>query len=186
MSTAAKVVLYIASGMTKILFWTFGTVITLVIVFLFVQTFWGSETPPLDEYTDLPAQPGGGNGAPVGSSGSPGFLNSPAVTPDPNNAGHYFIGPHPYVGVPDPTASENIPYLIVYSENDNSFTIGLQQEPIAETRRAAERLLQQELGLSEAQMCDLNATVSVPYYVNQRFAGADLKFSFCPNAVVLE
>lgn len=113
------------------------------------------------------------------------FKGDPVTVQDPVNKGHYLIGPHPYEGVPDPTASDNPPYIIEYIDADGSFTISLRAEPISKTRLDVEKFLMQHLGLNESQMCQLKFTISVPNFVNSYYAGTDLGFSFCPGATPL-
>ena len=120
-----------------------------------------------------------------GSTATTNFLNDPAVVKDSINPGHYFIGPHPYIGIADSTATESPTYIIEYIQSDNSFTIGLLTEPIATTREDAERELTKVLGLGKDQMCQLNYMVSVPSRVNAIYSGKNLGFSFCPGATTL-
>jgi len=48
-----------------------------------------------------------------------------------------------------------------------------------------ERDLMAKLGITEDAMCQLNYMVSVPYWVNEYYAGESLGFSFCPGATQL-
>ncbi len=113
------------------------------------------------------------------------FLKDPATVKDPLNKGHYFIGPHPREGVEDATASDNPEYVIEYSDADQSFTISLMQEPLAQTRLDMEKYLMNKLGISQSDMCHLNYLVSVPTTVNTYYAGYSLGFSFCADSVAL-
>lgn len=113
------------------------------------------------------------------------FLNNQATTKDPLNAGYYYLGYHLNEGVPDSTASKNPPYVIEYIEATHYFNIGLLQEPVKASRQQAEQYLMSTLGVSQAQMCQLNYMVAVPYSINQAYAGTSLGFSFCPGAVTL-
>ena len=100
--------------------------------------------------------------------------------------GYYYIGFHaPVSGVVDPTATENPPYLILYIEASHYFNIELLEEPIADTRVAAEQYLLQHLGITESDMCRLSYMVSVPNRINTIYAGQNLGFSFCIGAVAL-
>ena len=112
---------------------------------------------------------------------SGGFLSDPDTTKDPSNPGHYFVGPGPNSA----QDGENPPYVVEYIQSDQSFTIGIMQEPLGQNRLAVEHYLREKLGISQALMCALNYTVSVPYYVNQIYAGQNLGFSFCDGAVQL-
>lgn len=113
------------------------------------------------------------------SAGS--FLSSPGVKADPNNPGSYFVG---YVPSSDHQIGE-FPYQITYIADTKYFTISLTQEPVGESRSKAENYLMQLLGATKDQMCSLNYSVNVPNDVNTQYAGMNLGFSFCPNAVQL-
>lgn len=104
---------------------------------------------------------------------------------DSINKGNYFLGPHPYEGVTDPTASSNPPYVINYNDKTQSFTISLLQKPLGATRQAVEQSLLHSLNLTQDQLCQLNYTVATPTYVDGTYAGIDLGFSFCPGATQL-
>jgi len=75
---------------------------------------------------------------------------------------------------------------IVFNENNGSFAIGLEVEPIAQTRLDAEVHLMQILKISEKELCLLNVFVGVPDRVNSFLSGRNLGVSFCPGAVPLE
>ena len=145
-----------------------------------------ADTP--DQYTEFPSDVNGDvQTEPESRSSRADWIASvPAATPDELNEGHYFIGPRPYVGVDDPSASDDPPYVIEYSTNDNSFTIALLHEPLAATRRDMQAFLSSQLRATTEEMCRLNYTVSVPAYVNDVLAGRNLGFSFCPGATPLE
>ena len=101
------------------------------------------------------------------------------------NAGYYYLGYHMKEGFPDPTASDNPPYVISYIDSTQYFNIALLQEPIGSVREEAQQYLMQHLGISQDQMCRLNYMVSVPDRVNSQFSSKNLGFSFCPGATVL-
>lgn len=75
---------------------------------------------------------------------------------------------------------------IMYSTFDDSFAIALTLPPLKEARRDAENYLMQKLGLSQSEMCRLNANVLVPASVSLAYAGKNLGFSFCPGSVDLK
>lgn len=159
-----------------------------------VDTTPGTNTTPGTSVVTIPP---GGTGQPVavttisiatsdgGSVQVKDFKKDPATTQDSINSGHYYVGPHPYAGFADPTASSNPLYVIEYIDADQTFTIGLLQEPIATTRQDMEQFLMQKLGISQDLMCLLKYTVSVSWRVNPLYAGSDLGFSFCPGATPL-
>jgi hypothetical protein len=108
------------------------------------------------------------------------FLDSPESHEDPNNPGIYFIGYQP--NSEDASAS---PYLITFTKETGYFNVAITQEPIGETRRAAEKYLMAFLRLTQERMCSLNYTVYVANSVNTQYSGTNLGFSFCPGAVQL-
>lgn len=113
------------------------------------------------------------------------FIADPATVKDPINAGYYYLGYHVNEGVPDPTATDNPPYVIEYIAETNYFNIALLQEPIGEQRLAAEQYLMARLGITPDQMCRLDYMVSVPDRINSYYSGKNLGFSFCPGATAL-
>ena len=108
------------------------------------------------------------------------FINDPATVRDPVNAGYYYLGYHFTEG-----EGENIPYVIEYIKATDFFNIGLFKEPIAQSRKEAERYLMEHLGITQSEMCSLDYTVSVPYTVNESYTGMSLGFSFCPGSVFI-
>lgn len=78
-------------------------------------------------------------------------------------------------------------YSVVFSENNNSFAVGLLVEPIAQARRDAELYLQSMLGVEQRELlCLLDVYVGVPYTVNEFYSGQNLGLSFCPGSVQLD
>ena len=116
------------------------------------------------------------NGRPVSVKD---FKTDPTTYTTPNIPGHYFLA-----GGLDPN-TDNAPYSIFYVESDQSFNISLWVEPIAETRRAAEQVLLQNLGVQEYVACTLRYSVLVTYNVNPLYSSKNLGFSFCPGATQL-
>jgi hypothetical protein len=135
------------------------------------------------------ASPQATNMAVLGSNGASiqtlNFISNPATVPDPINPGYYYLGYHPQEGAPNATATSTPPYVIEYIASTEYFNIALLQEPIGNTRLAAEQYLLTNLGITESQACQLNYMVSVPTNVNSEFAGKSLEFSFCPDAITL-
>lgn len=109
------------------------------------------------------------------------FLNDEDTREDPVNPGYFYAGYQTYGN----TATQNPPYLVEYIAATQYFNITITQEPISTNRVVAERYLEQKLNLSQGQMCKLDYAVYVPVGVNVSFAGTDLRFSFCPDAVAL-
>lgn len=79
---------------------------------------------------------------------------------------------------------EDTRYGIVFG-TDSTFTIGLFEEPLGESRRAAESKLLELLGLPEVALCTLDVSVGVPDTIGGAYAGKNLGLSFCPQATPL-
>lgn len=77
-------------------------------------------------------------------------------------------------------------YEVFYLPLNQSFTIVLLNEPIAEIRRKATADLQAKLGVSNKELCNLIAEVTVPYFVNDFYSTKNLGFSGCPGGVKFE
>ena len=110
------------------------------------------------------------------------FLENADTYSDPVNPGYYSLG---YPLNQTTTGTSSPPYLIMYIKTTQFFTIELLQEPIGETRTQVELFLEQRLGLTQNDLCELNYTISAPVSVSQEYAGRNLGFSFCPGATVL-
>lgn len=108
------------------------------------------------------------------------FKQDPDTVKDPINAGYYYLGYH---FTDDST--KKVPYVIEYIDATQYFNIVLFQEPIGQSRRAAERYLMEHLGITQNQMCQLQYMVSVPHFVNVSYTSMSLGFSFCPGSVVI-
>lgn len=80
----------------------------------------------------------------------------------------------------------DVPFTIVYFRGYDFYQISLEQEPIGETRRAAEDRLLQQLGISTEEACRLDISVRTRLEVNYVYAGTELGLSFCPGSVTLE
>ena len=110
------------------------------------------------------------------------FLKNADTYSDPVNPGYYSLG---YPLNQTTTGTSSPPYLIMYIETTQFFTIELLREPIGETRTQVELFLEQRLGLAQNDLCELNYTISAPVSVSQEYAGRNLGFSFCPGATIL-
>lgn len=141
----------------------------------------GSEPGVVGPVSPLSLQTGTGTSIPAKN-----FLADSATVADPVNTGHYFLGYH-YAeeGISDQTATPDPPYTIEYIAKTQYFGIVLLHEPLGKTRREAETYLMQALGVSQDEMCQLKYQISAPNRVSTQYAGVDLRFSFCPGAVVL-
>jgi hypothetical protein len=194
--------------MKKTIFITIGVVLLTSVVFLVLQMLnstpnatpntqtSGAVTQPFPtDSTNIPSASGGG--LEVGGSGKPSLTvaaqnptgtmvvqdfraNSDTVR-DPINTSFYYLKYH----TTGEGATQNPPYTISYDMVTGSFTVALYQEPLRQTRAEAEQYLMSALGLSQANMCALRYTVSVPGDINEYYSGTNLLFSFCPGATVL-
>lgn len=90
----------------------------------------------------------------------------------------------PQTGYQVAGASESA-YQILFFPEDSYFLISLFEEPLGETRRAAETELQNTLKLSQQELCMLNSDVFTTIDVNEQYAGQDLGLSFCQQSVPL-
>ncbi len=78
-------------------------------------------------------------------------------------------------------------FNITFTEADGSFAVALIREPLAESRKAAEVFLQEELGVEPEALCELNIFVGVPGSINQALTvEGNLGISYCPGAFPLE
>ncbi len=102
------------------------------------------------------------------------FIHNNVTLADPSNAGNYYL-----------TGPSTDGYAIGYRTPAQFFTIALEQEPLGETRIAAENFLLSALGISKNQLCNLKYYVGTDVHTNSFYAGKSLGFSFCPGAVQL-
>ncbi len=79
----------------------------------------------------------------------------------------------------------NLPYSILYSESDGSFTIALEAIPLAAARERVSNDLLRILDITENEACELNVYVGVTYYTDKALSGKNLGLSFCPDRIAL-
>lgn len=192
--------------MNKISHWILGLVCATLIIagFFGIKFFVNLKNPTSSNPngtlspTTLPSVPDSGGGSQVGSGNTfslltangktilvKDFTKDSAFVKDPVNPGYFYLGYHYNEGVPDPTASNNPPYVIEYIASAQYFTISLLQEPIKQTRIDAEKYLMKQLNIPQSQMCLLKYMVAVPARVNSTYAGTDLRFDFCDGETPL-
>ncbi len=162
-----------------------GIILALLVLAGVLFAFVGTKKPADTQPSSTVTFPAGGvatgtasTSTPGSAAGSPSFLSNPDVTEDSENPGLYYLGN-------DPVSQENPQYIIEYIASSQSFIVSLTQEPIGETRHAAETYLQGVLGLTQEQMCSLKYIVNVPGSVNEQYSSVNLGFSFCSGAVRL-
>ena len=82
-------------------------------------------------------------------------------------------------------ADINLPYSILYNQNNQSFAISLNIAPLYTTRDQATAEFIKRLGITSEQACKINIYVGVPYSVDSRLSGQNLGLSYCPGNVPL-
>ena len=96
----------------------------------------------------------------------------------------YELTPYPEYEIGKPYVEHA--FDVQFNERESLFLVTLNQEPLKASRLEAEAFLRTELELSDAQLCELNTLVGVPYSVNQTLSNyQNLGLSFCPNAYPL-
>jgi hypothetical protein len=115
------------------------------------------------------------------------FIHNGQTISDPENKGNYLLAGSLGYCLPNMkcTAAPSTDFNILYDDNAKSFTIGLLKEPLSKSRTEAEQFLQNQLGITQQQMCNLNYYLGTTYQVNETYDSSNLGFSFCPGAVKL-
>jgi hypothetical protein len=70
-------------------------------------------------------------------------------------------------------------FEIDYVEDGNVFQVVVLQEPIADADKAGEAALLSILGIGKEDVCKLNASVVVPYNIDQTLGGKTYGLSLC-------
>ena len=81
--------------------------------------------------------------------------------------------------------NSNSGFSFLYSENDGSFSIAIEKEPISINRKLASEYFLDLLKITTVEACKLKVLVGVPYGVNQGLSGQNLGLSFCSGSVPL-
>lgn len=76
-------------------------------------------------------------------------------------------------------------FSLIYSSFDNSYSIAILAEPIAENRIEASKYFLELLQTDEATACSLTVYLGTISAVNENISGQNLGLSFCPDAVQL-
>lgn len=160
----------------------FFAIILLLLVLIFgtivFQAFWTKNDVNTDEYSDF------------NTGDIPDGVNERKTKIIPTSAGIVEVvdvSTLPHATSPDEGfyhfhGSENdssAPFSILYSELDNSFSIAIELEPIAENHELASQYFLELLEISEVDACKLNVFVGVPYSVNSKYQGRDLGLTYC-------
>jgi hypothetical protein len=158
-------------------------IVILAVAFVLTSVYWwlrpaspvpeGFSTLPqiatTTETTPTPDRVSSGDAVPV---------NNPVAIGDELGGGAYEISGN--------GSGIGVPFNITYFEEYDYYQIALEQEPLAEIRRAAEERFVSQLGVSEADACALAVSVRTRREVNDFYAGTELGLSFCPGSVRLE
>lgn len=116
------------------------------------------------------------------------FLANGVTFEDPANEGAYYLAGNLEYCLEDGTCpTTNTPrFSILFFENGQNFVVSLNEEPLRESRQAAELYLMNALGIPAQQMCDLSYTLGTTVSVNEAYGSiTNLGFSFCEGAVPL-
>jgi len=116
------------------------------------------------------------------------FLANGVTFADPANAGSYYLAGKLEYCLEDGTCPDtNTPkFSILFFEQGQSFSISLNEEPLKESRLAAETYLMNALGISKQEMCSLSYLLGTTVSVNEMYGSiTNLEFSFCEGAVPL-
>lgn len=116
------------------------------------------------------------------------FLADGITLQDPMNPGDYILAGDLGYCTDDGLCLDNATsesFMVTFHSADGYFNITLFSNPVSYARRDAERFLQDKLSISRSEMCNLSYNIMVPYWINEQFAGQDLRFSFCSDAVSL-
>ncbi|HEY5581415.1 MAG TPA: hypothetical protein VIK56_09655 [Rhodoferax sp.] len=114
------------------------------------------------------------------------FLHNGITIPDWNNRGYWLLsGTKGYCAPNQKCIARTTAYAISYIEQTGYFGIDLLKQPIGKARREAEQFLLRILGVTPNELCRLDYQLSTNWRVDQKYAGVDLSFSFCPGATPL-
>lgn len=106
------------------------------------------------------------------------FTKDPGTKADPQNTGFYLVGQ-------GSSTTRDPSFDITYIAATDFFNISLMQAPLKDARVRAEQYLRATLGLDTDELCQLRYSVATPAFVDEAYAGTDLRFSFCEDAVPL-
>lgn len=109
------------------------------------------------------------------------LLQKPDVIADLYNPGIFYLGNK----FPQSEGETQPNYVITFTKDTEFFNIVLLTQPIQDAQLQAESYLKNELGVPEAEMCNLNYSLSVPEYVSTEYSGTNLKLTFCSESTPL-
>ena len=76
-------------------------------------------------------------------------------------------------------------YGVYYFEKAGNMTVILYDADTKQSRLDAEKYIKQTLPYTESELCAIDAMVTTNEYVNPKWSGVNLGFSFCPGSVTL-
>lgn len=192
--------------MNKVLLISIGCILIAaalaVVVFVVLRT---STPAPASPIAEVPSFPSGGGSTTV-TPGEPtpshisvplrsgemmsvyDFIHNGETAADPQNKGTYYLAGSIGYCLADgtcPSGAKTDSFSITYTESDHSFTVSLLAEPLKTARIDAEAFLASRLGVEKKALCTLSAYVGTPAFVNATFAGTNLGFPSCADAVLL-
>ena len=109
------------------------------------------------------------------------FTKNPSVTEDEQNPDLYYLGNT----FKDDSADVSPPYVIIYDSSTGFINVAILEQPFAVSQYQAEAYLKNLLQLSQAELCSLPHSVSVPGYISDVASGIDYRFSFCADALLI-
>jgi len=167
------------------------TVLSIGLLLFVAVSFLSPKTPGLQTQTNNPFQLlGGANDTNPNSktiqimdkNGEavviPDIVSAHEPTDLPNGKFYSLYGPE--------YSTEGFTFSVQYSASDSQFLVSLIREPIGAARHDGENYLRNLLGLTNAQLCNLNVEVSVTPDVSEVYSQyQNLGLSFCTDAVPL-
>jgi hypothetical protein len=112
------------------------------------------------------------------------LINGQSIEINDVRQGSVSLGDGTYVVYESPDKSTRT-FEIIYFEEYQRFHVILEEEPLAEMRRASQIYLSNALGIGFDELCELNHSVMTSVYVNQTWGGAELGFEGCTGAISL-
>ncbi len=183
----------------KWVLWGIGALIALALLVVAIKLLLPREPTPVPVQPTLPSASSTGPGT-AGGAGTltvaaklgpvtvTDFLHNGITGSDPQNQDMYYLAGAPGYCLTDgtcPHGAKTNDFNITYDAAHQFFTIALLSEPLGKARTGAEQFLLNALGISETKLCTLNYYLGTVSALNDRYAGKNLGFSFCPNATVL-
>lgn len=114
------------------------------------------------------------------------FLNDGETKADPMNPGNYIVyGGTGYCIEELCDEDHGNTFLIEYDSQIRHFSVLIIREPVKDVRKNVQSVLSEKLGVSQQDLCKLNYSVYVPYWVTEDYSGVDIRFEGCQDALRL-